>query len=213
MIYVYPSKDEPICQGDIFKCIPRIDVSLENRGYIKDGEAIQASWTDLVEQESLYNIEAVVSMRPVYAIVITQDCDAVRIDDIALCEVKDFKQVYPHIERMKETPKKWVGVITKKARVNLGWFYLPVDSKIGFRDKMGVDFPTVIRIGRLDLEKMKEKYRIARLNEVSLAHFRERVAEFFRRYPYDEWYPLTREELEAYRKEKPEPIEPYDWQK
>ena len=53
---------------------------------------------------------------------------------------------------------------------------------------------------------------MARLNDLADEHFRERLAEYFRRYPYDEWYPLDKAELEEYRRSKPEPIQPYPWQ-
>ena len=43
-------------------------------------------------------------------------------------------------------------------------------------------------------------------------HFRERLAEFFRRYPYDEWYPLEKAEFAEYKKSYPE-TEPREWQK
>jgi hypothetical protein len=42
-------------------------------------------------------------------------------------------------------------------------------------------------------------------------HFRERIADFFRRYPYDEWYALNHEELAAYQQEYPD-TNPYPWQ-
>jgi len=60
---------------------------------------------------------------------------------------------------------------------------------------------------------MRGRFRVGRLNEVASEHFRERIGGFFRRYAYDEWYPLDKAEFEAYRKEKPEPVEPFDWQK
>ncbi len=213
MIYIRPPADAPIAQGDIFREIPRMDVSLRELAIVRDDGTYQTSWMDLVQQGETGGITAVVAMKPVHAIVITQDCDAVRSPDIALCEIMDFKEVEHRLKDMKETPKKWVGVITQHARINQKWYYLPVGPEFGFRKKMGVDFRSVIRIARPDLEAMRQQFRIGRLNAVALAHFRERVGEFFRRFPYDEWYPLNKEELEAYRRQKPEPIQAYDWQK
>lgn len=40
----------------------------------------------------------------------------------------------------------------------------------------------------------------------------ESIAQYFRRYPYDEWYPLTNEDFLEYNKEKG-PVEPFEWQK
>jgi hypothetical protein len=75
---------------------------------------------------------------------------------------------------------------------------------------MGADFLTPIRVPRLTLERLLN-FRKGRLNEVAKQHFRERLAEFFRRYAYDEWYPLTRDELAEYRKSYPN-AEPFPWQ-
>jgi hypothetical protein len=147
----------------------------------------------------------------VTAIVITQDCDAVRAPEIALCEVAPFRQVEL---RSKETtaPKKWMSTITQHARINQKWFYLPPDAGIGFGDKMAADFRMVLRVGQDDLDVLRAHLRIGRLNAIASEHFRERIGEFFRRYPYDEWYALNREELQAYRADKPEPIQAFPWQ-
>jgi hypothetical protein len=109
-------------------------------------------------------------------------------------------------------PSKTMSVITKHARINLKWFYLPPDPRMGFANKMAVDFQSVLRVSRLYLDQYLSQMRIGRLNEMGAEHFRERLSEYFRRYPYDEWYPLDKAELEEYRKNKPEPIEPFSWQ-
>jgi hypothetical protein len=48
------------------------------------------------------------------------------------------------------------------------------------------------------------KLRKGRLNITAYEHFRERIAEFYRRYPYDEWYPLDKAEMETYKNEYPD---------
>jgi len=53
--------------------------------------------------------------------------------------------------------------------------------------------------------------RKGRLNPVADEHFRERIGEYFRRYPYDEWYALDRDELDEYRRKYPE-VTPFPWQ-
>ncbi|MCU0978110.1 MAG: hypothetical protein MUF25_02965, partial [Pirellulaceae bacterium] len=108
------------------------------------------------------------------------------------------------------TPKAWKNILTQHARVNQKWFYLPPDEQIGFLDKMAVDFMVTLRVPRTDLESLRE-LRKGRLNPVADEHFRERIAEFFRRYPYDECYPLNSDELEAYRAQYPE-TRPFPWQ-
>jgi len=75
---------------------------------------------------------------------------------------------------------------------------------------MAVDFLVTLRIPREDLESLRS-LRKGRLNPVADEHFRERIAEFFRRYPYDEWYPLNQEELATYAAAH-EGTKPYPWQ-
>ena len=77
---------------------------------------------------------------------------------------------------------------------------------------MAVDFLSVLRVSRAYLEQNVATLRLARLNTLADEHFRERLSEFFRRYPYDEWYPLDKAEFDEYRRSKQEPIQPYPWQ-
>jgi hypothetical protein len=102
------------------------------------------------------------------------------------------------------------GIKLRHARVNLKWFYLPPDERLGFAEKMAVGFMVTLRVPRTELEALRDLRR-GRLNAVADEHFRERISEFFRRYPYDEWYPLNQEELEAYTDEHPD-ARPYPWQ-
>lgn len=211
MIYVPVGPDTPIRQGDIFKNIPRVDLDLSDLSVISREGTVEFArdWSSLAESHDRITVSA--AIKPVYAIVITQDCDAVRIDDVALCEIDRFAAV----ERMAETalkPKSMVGLITKQSRLNLKWFYLPPDPTLGFTERMAADFQTIISTSRSYLEKHIAHLRLGRLNNIAGEHFRERASEFFRRYPYDEWYPLDKAEFELYRQEKPEPIVPFPWQ-
>jgi hypothetical protein len=81
---------------------------------------------------------------------------------------------------------------------------------VGFKDKMGVDFLVTIRVSRIDLERLRPLRKCC-LNETARDHFRERISDFFRRYSYNEWYPLNTEEFNAYRGDYPD-TEPYPWQ-
>ena len=75
---------------------------------------------------------------------------------------------------------------------------------------MATDFTVTIRLPREDLEQFRF-CRQGRLNDVADEHFRERLSEFFRRYPYDEWYSLDDEELAEYKKRHPD-SKPFPWQ-
>ncbi|HLM56878.1 MAG TPA: hypothetical protein VK422_12240 [Pyrinomonadaceae bacterium] len=209
MIYEFPEQSSPIGQGDIFFGIPTPDLTDDEIPVIDDEGAARAmSWEAFASAGE--QVSAIVSVRPTIAIVGTQECDALRAPNITLFEVRPFREV---ARKSKDTnkPSKWVPIITQHARINQKWFYLPADERIGFTEKMGADFLTPIRVPRLLLERLLS-FRKGRLNEVAKQHFRERLAEFFRRYAYDEWYPLTREELAEYHKNHPD-AEPFPWQR
>lgn len=212
MIYDIPLPAEPIKQGDIFRYIPRIDVNLEELAIYEGEEFSERNWVELTKNNEGQPITGIVAIKPVTAIVITQDCDAVRVDDIALAEIVLFSDVQTDINRTKYPEKTW-GVITKQSRLNLRWFYLPKDPHIGFEDRMAVDFHSVLRTSRSFLGKHSDQFRVARLKEVAGEHFREKLSEYYRRYPYDEWYPLDKNEFQQYKGSKNEPIDPFDWQK
>ena len=207
MIYEFPDQTAPIRQGDIFIGLPRVDLSLEEILLVDEvGERI-AKWKDLANHSNPFNI--IVPVRPVASIVATQDCDAYNSRDITLCEIREFRDVE---RKSKDTrsPKKWKSILTQHARLNQKWFYLPPDEQLGFSDKMGVDFLVTLRVPREDLDNLRSLRR-GRLNAVADEHFRERIGEFFRRYPYDEWYALDKEEMAAYSKEYRD-AELFPWQ-
>lgn len=207
MIYEFPESAAPIRQGDIFVGLPRIDISLNEIIVVSESGESVARWSDIESKGEPINV--IVPVRSVAAIVATQDCDAVNGRDITLCEIGHFRD----IERQganASSPKAWKSIITQQARKNQKWFYLPPDKKIGFSDKLAVDFMVTMRFSRTELEALKH-LRKGRLNSIADEHFRERIGEFFRRYPYDEWYPLNPEELSAYITEYPD-TRPFPWQ-
>ena len=207
MIYEFPGQDEPIWQGDIFIGIPRFDFALKKIAIVVEDHPEETSWESAAKEGN--SVTTIVEARPVAAIVISQNCDALRAPDINLCEVRNFQDVEPKSKETKRL-KKWSRIITQQARLNQKWFYLPPDEKVGFTEKMGADFMVTIRVPRVDLEALRH-LRKGRLNEVAVAHFRERIAEFYRRYPYDEWYPLNKEEMKAYQEDHPG-AKPFPWQ-
>jgi len=208
VIYEFPDSAAPIRQGDIFIGLPRIDFSLSRLPIVsEDGGLEEIKWIEIARDIGL--VTAMLAIRPVCAIVATQDCDNQHGRDITLCEIREFRDVE---RKCKETTsyKSWVKIITQHARINQKWFYLPPDPQIGFKEKMAVDFMVTLRLPRVDLEELRN-LRIGRLNYIADEHFRERISDFFRRYPYDEWYPLSSEEFEEYKREYPE-VDPFPWQ-
>lgn len=207
MIYEIPPPDSPIRQGDIFVGLPRIDLSLREVLLVdQEGERV-VRWEDLATQSEPLNI--IVPVRPVAAIVATQDCDAYRSRDITLCEIREFRDVEGKSQETKSA-KSWKNILTQHARINQKWFYLPPNEELGFSDKMAVDFLVTLRVPRADLEDLRSLRR-ARLNAIADEHFRERIGEFFRRYPYDEWYALNEQEMAEYSKEYPD-AQRFSWQ-
>jgi hypothetical protein len=209
VIYEYPALDAPIRQGDILVGLPRVEVSLGRVPVLEaDGSMADRDWREIAQHQR--EVTAVFPLRPVAAIVATQDCDAARGRDITLCEIQAFRDVERKAKDTKKT-KSWVNILTQHARINQKWFYLPPDARMGFTDKMAVDFMVTLRVPRVELEAVRD-LRSGRLNAVADEHFRERISDFFRRYPYDEWHPLNQEELETYTEEYPD-TEPYTWQR
>jgi len=220
MIYESVGTEKVIEQGDIFRTVPRIDISFENISVLEEDpdtqeiESQTVSWREAVQTKAVRQeplIRAILPVHAVDAIVITQSCDAIRAEDLSLCEIGPLPDIFPAAENWKKI-KSWVSNLTKEGTEHLRFFYLPPNDSVGFTDRMAVDFRTVLRLPRQHLENHKY-LRVGRLNKVAYEHFREKLSQFFRRYPYDPWYPLNKEEFDDYasRYEDVKP-EPYDWQ-
>lgn len=208
MIYDEAEPTSPIGQGDIFTKVPLIELPTAELAVIDEKDSVHTmTWEAFASLSQ--PVSAVIGVRPTLAIVGTQECDALRAPNITLFEIRAFREV-ERLSKDTTKPSKWASIITQHARVNQKWFYLPADELMGFSEKMGVDFLSPIRVPREVLERLVS-FRKGRLNEIAKHHFRERIAEFFRRYAYDEWYSLTEAELAEYRKTHPD-AEAFSWQ-
>jgi hypothetical protein len=224
MIYERVEPASPIQQGDIFRDVPRIDISLQDLTVLERTEenaSFQAlSWLDAIDTEGELVpsatdeeqpfLRALLPVSRVCAIVITQNCDALRAEDLSLCEIAPLSQLNRSFANVT-SPKRLSQMLTKQDSENVRWFYLPPDALMPFQERMGVDFRSVLRLPRVHLATMSE-LRVGRLNPLAYDHFREKLASFFRRYAYDAWYPLNKEEFEAYRSDYPD-IAPFPWQR
>jgi hypothetical protein len=208
VIYEYPGPGEPIRQGDIFARVPRVDISLVDLCVVEAEKAADhTSWAAIAERSG--ELAVVAGVTPVPAIVITQDCDTVRAPDITLCEIKPFSEL--RAGGLPATPKKWVSLLLEQSMRNWKWFYLPPEERVGFSERMLADFLSTIRVPREELETLRSLRR-GRLNPTADEHFRERLSDFYRRYPYNEWYPFDKAEFKAYKEGRPDEttaIEPY----
>jgi hypothetical protein len=210
MIYVAASPDAPLQQGDVFRTIPKVRVTLTNIPYAEGEEIKVANWPQIVADHQ--DVQGFFKVEQTFAIVLTPDCDSLRAEVIALAEIRKFADVEGNAKDAT-APKSLARIITQHARINQKWFYLPPDALTGFGERMAVDFRSVISIPRADLEAARAM-RVARLVSPAIEHFRERLGEFYRRYPYDEWYPLNPDEFAAYRADKKDnpDIKPFPWQ-
>lgn len=216
MIYELVDPSEAIRQGDIFRGIPRLSFDPSEMTIIMtDGNPQTINWIDKIKKgESNKSTLTVAKVEQVYGIVATQDCDAERDDTIAFFEVKKFIDVI-----QKESPPSsptatwWMKRIMRNARLEEKSFYLPVDDRFGFPERMLADFQSLIYVPSKFLLENTTLLRIGRLNSEADEHFRERLSNYFRRYPYSEWYPLNKDEFEAYKREyKRGDIPPKTWQ-
>ncbi|WP_125790122.1 hypothetical protein [Amycolatopsis sp. WAC 01376] len=211
MIYDAVQDSEPIRQGDIFISLPRVDLDLGSLLVAGERGAELHNWADI--EAGGDGVSLLLQARPVAAIVISQDCDAGRAEDVSLCEIRPFHSVERRAADQADKPKKWVSLVTQHARMNQKWFYLPRDDNYRITERMAVDFRVVLQLGVRGLESVRASNRVGRLNNVAGEHFRERLAEFFRRYAYDEWYPLERDEFAHYvATHQAEDVQPFPWQ-
>lgn len=213
MIYEFPNKEEPIKQGDLFFPLPFNFMSdLSNIIHINNEKTIvEASWEEISDKP----INAIVNVKPVWGIVASQDCDASRVPYIIFFLIDFLSKVHKMSKPNATQPDRWQSYITTQTRRNAGWFYLPRDEKIIFSERMAVDFEKVFLVNRQYLEVNLLTHRKGRLNEVAYQHYREKICEYFRRYPYDEWYSLTKGEFKVYKKKKESKgliIDPFKWQ-
>lgn len=213
MIYEQVSSGAPIRQGDIFVGVPKIEIALSTFLLAEDDETRQTTWREMLAELGPNEVAtAIVPVKPVTGIVITQNCDAVRGESIVLAEVANYAEMMGKGLPSPTKLLKFARKITQNSRQHLRLFYLPADPEFGFDDRSACDFRVLIRAPRSDLEEMLD-LRVGRLNTEATEHFRETLAQYFRRYPYNEWYPLTREEFDVYQADSSEPISPYPWQK
>lgn len=88
------------------------------------------------------------------------------------------------------------NIITMNNREPSKMYLLP-DNILNIPERMFIDFSTIFYILRKDLECLRN-LRLCRLNNEALEHFREKLAYYFHRYSYDEYYPLNNQEMKEY---------------
>ena len=210
MIYERVEAEAPICQGDLFVHVPRVDLSFGKLLLIDEDteQPKEAAWDELNPRD---RVAAVLPIISVAGVVVTQNCDAARGHYICLAQIDTFLEATGRTA--PATPKKWKNLITENNRSSPRFFYLPADAEFGFAEPMVADFRIILRVPRADLATLRTNRRVGRLNTVATDHFRENLSYFFRRYAFNEWYPLTRDQFQAYVADSGETVDPYPWQK
>lgn len=212
MIYDEVKSDRQIRQGDIFRRIPKLESMPLSKLSIKeeDGTDSETSWDKIVSS----NKEVTMTLLPLQitdGIVITQDCDAERSKFICLAEIKTLAEV-ANFDPKNQLLENLVNNLTRKFKETVKFFYLPPGGLLNYSERMAADFRSLIILPREDLQNFIA-YRSGALNEVASEHFRETIAQYFRRYPYNEWYLLSKDEVDAYEKKHGIKVERYEWNK
>ncbi len=200
MCYELTPADQPLQQGDIFFPLPHPKLFLDEMEILSEtAESMAVKWIDIKDKDKIY---ATVELEKSWGIVATQNCDSSRVPLISLFQLDPFETINKTPPR---TPKAWVETLTERICKNASWFYLPKDERLGIDHRMVVNFHKVFQVPRLDLVNNIELRR-GRLIKVAYEHYRESIAQYYRRYPYNEWYPFEKAELEAYAQAKKCPL-------
>ena len=196
MCYEKLNGDQLVRQGDLFFPLPCPNISLDDvQAVSEDGYLEAMNWAKAQDKR---DISATVILEKTWGIVATQDCDATWRSSISLFRIRPFKEVY---RNPISKDLGWVHALTERACKNASWIYLPKDADIGIDEEMAINFHEIFQVEKVDLEKYIN-LRKGRLASFAYEHYREAIAQYFRRYPYNEWYPFNKAQLEAYAKEK-----------
>ena len=193
MIYEAVSLSDDLRQGDIFWMLPFSYFNLDELFILSDDSTFEEiSWQNLTKED----IQVLASIEKVYAIVLSQDCDCLREEYISLIVVSEWQKGYT-------SSKKWMEEIIKLNKYSPSKMYLSLDNNFNINKRMHIDFSQIFNLKRVNLTNIKS-LRICRLNEEAMEHFREKVAYYFHRYAFDEFYPLDKDEMSSYEKKRKE---------
>jgi hypothetical protein len=206
MIYSRPPETEPLAQGDILHPLPlaTIDV-IRSPVLTAEGDIDGRPWLTIDSTQSV--VES--SVKRTWGIIGTQECDVLHSPLLSFFEIMPLANLTRF--ELPTTPRGWVGIITKELRRIPRVFYLPTDPALGFSERMGVDFGSVFQVPVDSVSANLSQLTRARLHPIALDHFRHSIAAYYTRYAYDEWYSMTKEEVEYYES-KEGPVARFPWQ-
>lgn len=224
--YNIPSDIDKIDQGDIFISIPVIRLETNSIEQIIETESGDIQFKNMplstyIPDESKKTNLVVSSIEWKTGIIITQSCDASRDEYLTFCEIKkieDVDKVYANDIANGEIKRK-VKFLAKKEYVHQHkYFYLLQDPAFFDGEKMVIDFKTIFQVKKDIIENLQNK-RIAKLSEIPLEHLRVKLANYFKRFAYDSWYILNKNEYDVYYTEEKKNananelklVKPYPW--
>jgi hypothetical protein len=209
MIYLRPATSEPLAQGDILYPLPSPAFDLENSPIIRqDGADEVRPWIDVTDP----TVDAEVSVRRTWGILGSQDCNIEHAELVTFFEVGPVADVARMAVPSEGDDRGWAGFIGKELRKIPRMFYLPKWTELGIESRMAVDLERTLQVPTSSLRALYPGLRKARLNPIALEHFRHAISNYFTRYAYDEWYPMTQAEVEAYQARYGETVSRYEWQ-
>lgn len=220
-IYNEVNEKSLIKQGDIFLNLPFVLIK-DSKISTFENDPSKGVDKDLGEHTYKDDIDTtiLVNMKVLPGIIISQNCDILRNKCLSFCAIRLLEEVdgtYKHDYSQKSDMNiKKIDYFTKKYKFQEKYFYLPSDDSV-LPKKMAVDFSTIFQI-KTEVVKQLIKGRKLTLNNIALLHFRQKISNYFMRFVYDPWYPLNKDEFEAYFNNikddsEKDIIEPYDWQK
>ena len=190
MIYQSVSLEYDIRQGDIFIDLPMIYADLEKLNiYDTDTTSRQISIDQIVENEGTIFANF---KKMDFSIVLSQSCDCLRSPFISLVVITEW-------DKKVKTHKNWMKEIIKLNNESPYRMYLPTEEEFSMTKRLYIDFSLIFYVKRVNLENLR-KLRICRLNNEAMEHYREKLAYYFHRYAYTEYYPLNQKEMDEYEK-------------
>ena len=219
-IYLKVEEDAEIRQGDIFCGIPKysefdhLEVSEVGSTSVSRDEKDDASenvpgatdidWERKAKRlsDESQEFKTFLNIRPTIGIVLSQDCDVLRKEQITLLELNQHtwktEKYNAEIIKTKNQAEKYINKLKEQFEPPSRQ-YLPQDTGGIFPGDMYINFHSVLYVDRLELKKMKKSFRLLRLNCIALNHFRHKLNAFFLRYASDLHYVMNQDEYEMYK--------------
>lgn len=220
--YKTPSTEDDLNQGDIFISLPfvQLESKIVTQMIESDNELKDIDISSYVPDEDQKTDLVVASIIWKPGIIISQNCDATREEYLSFCEIRKLEDIdKDYAQIIHKTIERKIDYLSRKEyQHQFKYFYLLQDQGIFDGNKMAVDFRRIYQVKKEIIDALKNK-RTIKLGGRSLDHFRSKLGNYFKRFAYDGWYVLNKEEYDIFydnaRKKMKDPelnlIKPYPW--